>query len=439
MTDDRNPDGEQQPMHSDHDDKPRDDEPRDDKPRDDGPRDDGTVGAPHGDGSRSDETPDETPEGSDGTTRLLGLPGLLSSGPDGPGPVGSGPDVPGPGDLGPLDPETELSPEEEALRRLLKDVTQDIAPAPEALAHLRRAVPARRARRRQALVGVAAACLLLGTAVPSVFRAATTTTAADAGPSHSAGRHEAAGGPTGAQDGGDPDKGGKVEEKKPDASRSHKADEKKDKGSGSPKGTGGSAPDSTGPDPSDTMAATAPSCGRDQLDQASASTDGGDGTGTVYGWFRVVNVSGQTCAVDGGGRVDASPQGGADGTRIQVVDHTSGDPAVNLPDPGLAPGRVILTPGSAYQVKFAWIPASGGGTTGCQTTAEPPPSETGGTEGGDAGQESQTAAAVEEPATTTPASVLLSHTPEAGAPVAASVTIDGACAGTVYRTSVLAG
>ncbi|MFE1783614.1 hypothetical protein ACFW9F_13725 [Streptomyces sp. NPDC059506] len=436
MTDDRNPDGEQQPMHSDHDDKPLDDEPRDDEPRDDEPRDD----EPRDDEPRDDEPRDdksrgdETPEGTDGTTRLLGLPGLLGSGPD-----GSGPGAPGPGDLGPLDPETELSPEEEALRRLLKGVTQDIAPAPEALAHLRRAVPARRARRRQALVGVAAACLLLGTAAPSVFRAATTTTAADAGPSHSASRHEAAGGPTGAQDGGDPDKGGKVEEKKPDASRSHKADEKKDKGSGSPKGTGGSAPDSTGPDPSDTMAATAPSCGRDQLDQASASTDGGDGTDTVYGWFRVVNVSGQTCAVDGGGRVDASPQGGADGTRIQVVDHTSGDPAVNLPDPGLAPGRVILTPGSAYQVKFAWIPASGGGATGCQTTVEPPPSETGGTEGGDAGQEGQTAAAVEEPATTTPASVLLSHTPEAGAPVAASVTIDGACAGTVYRTSVLAG
>ena len=56
--------------------------------------------------------------------------------------------------MGTTGSEETLSPDEEALRRLMKAAVQGIEPTPDALHHLRRAVPARRAHRRQVLVGL---------------------------------------------------------------------------------------------------------------------------------------------------------------------------------------------------------------------------------------------------------------------------------------------
>ncbi|WP_344316009.1 DUF4232 domain-containing protein [Streptomyces javensis] len=330
---------------------------------------------------------------------------------------------------------------EEALRRLLHRAVDELEPSPESLDHLRRAVPARRARRRQALVGAAAALVLGCAAVPALVHVATTSDSSNDRPANAASSHrtpEASGGPHGEGS------GGKDADGPSDTVEEHKGDKGKDKEKDKPPkgeqaGSGGTAPD-----PTNTLNATSPTCSRAQLTSGGAGSLGAaDAEGRVYGSFRVVNTSDRACTVEGGGSVGASAQGGADASRILVVDHTAGDAAAGLPDPSIQPGTLILKPGQAYEVKFAWIPASGGGTSGCSTTGTPTPDpstdgaqdgpqddpstgDPGGTPGGGGGGEPQDA------------SVLVSHTPEAGDPAAASVSIGGACAGTIYRTGLLA-
>lgn len=62
--------------------------------------------------------------------------------------------------------------DEVALRRMLHGAVEHIEPGDGTLDLLQRAVPARRARRRQAAVGMAAAALLIGTAVPAFVHVA---------------------------------------------------------------------------------------------------------------------------------------------------------------------------------------------------------------------------------------------------------------------------
>ncbi|CAM5418148.1 hypothetical protein STANM309S_03678 [Streptomyces tanashiensis] len=62
--------------------------------------------------------------------------------------------------------------DELALRRLFQDAVGGMEPSLGSLEHLRRAVPARRARKRQAIVGAAAAAVLIGTAVPAFVHVA---------------------------------------------------------------------------------------------------------------------------------------------------------------------------------------------------------------------------------------------------------------------------
>ena len=103
--------------------------------------------------------------------------GTVNHGPlENPGPEESGvpgtagasdvPDPQGAADFGPDGP--GLGSDELALRRLLHQAVQEIEPVDGTLEHLRRAVPARRARKRQAVVGMAAAALFIGTAVPAL-------------------------------------------------------------------------------------------------------------------------------------------------------------------------------------------------------------------------------------------------------------------------------
>ncbi|MCM2577734.1 hypothetical protein [Streptomyces meridianus] len=314
--------------------------------------------------------------------------------------------------------------DEEMLRRLLHDAMEDVEPTPGSLEEIRRAVPVRRARRRQAMVGAAAGVLLVGTAVPALMHVA--RSGPDTGRSATAASSREAG--TGTEPSGGTDGTG-ADSVVPTAAP----------GEGSPAGAGekdgGTDPTAglagTGIDPEGTMAATSPTCTRAQLGQGGGTVGQPGQEGKVYGSFRVVNISGSDCTIDGRGSVTAVAQGAAESSGISVVDHTTGDAATGLPDPSANLDQLILKPGQAYVVKFAWVPA-GGGPGGCRIPdSSPTPSNS----SDSAPSEAPTGG--DEPESTPAGSILLSHTPQAGEPVEGSVTLQDACAGTVYRTGVL--
>ncbi|WKX71720.1 DUF4232 domain-containing protein [Streptomyces sp. XD-27] len=335
--------------------------------------------------------------------------------------------------------------DELALRRLLRGAVDDIDPSPDALDHLRRAVPARRTRRRQALVGAAAAVVFGGAAMPALVHVATTGNASDDRPANAASSERTPGVQGGAHgegsDGKETGKPSRPEDREKgdkgrhDKDKADKDEDPKDDSSG------------PGPNPSGTLSATSPVCTRAQLGDGGASAGAADANGHVYGSFRVVNVSSAACTVDGAGAVSPVAQGSADGTRIAVVDHTAGDAAAQLPDPSTTTNQLILQPGQAYEVKFAWIPAAGGGTTGCSSAGASPtpdPTPDGGTgappqEEPATGGETDTTGGTGDGGGQPDASVLLNYTPAIGAPATASTVLSSACAGTVYRTGLLAG
>ncbi|MDG4862885.1 hypothetical protein P8605_32580, partial [Streptomyces sp. T-3] len=163
---------------------------------------------------------------------------------------------------GPQDgPDTEgFAPDELALRRMLRGAVQEIEPSDNALDHLRHAVPARRARKRQAVVGMAAAALFIGTAVPALVHVTNSNGSSDANPSvagHGSEVPGVTGGEKGSGDGqqdtgnGDKGKGDKDGKGK---------DGKKDKGEEGQGETSGSGA-SGGVDPSGTEAPAATACG----------------------------------------------------------------------------------------------------------------------------------------------------------------------------------
>ncbi|MFC5145155.1 hypothetical protein [Streptomyces aureoversilis] len=329
--------------------------------------------------------------------------------------------------------------DEQALRQLLQGAVEDIEPAPDALEHIRRAVPARRTRRRHALVGAAAALILGGTALPAVVHVATTGDEVEERHANTASSQH-----TPEEPGAEPDRvgdgGGRPEEGE---ARNHdeKREQRKNEGSkGNEPKPAASSPAGNLPAPTNTFAAVSPICDRDQLGKGSGSVGPADRDGRVYGAFRVVNVSRAVCTVGGPGTVAASPRGSAESGRVSVVDHTPGDAATGLPDPTTEPSEVILQPGQAYEVKFAWIPTADGTRNSCAKNtggASPAPSAGGG--GASASPASGTAAAQQpsapdSPPPTPPPSIVLSHTPDVGEPAIADAKIDDACAGTVYRT-----
>ncbi|MFI9203965.1 hypothetical protein [Streptomyces sp. NPDC053048] len=334
--------------------------------------------------------------------------------------------------------------DEQALRRLLHGAVGDLEPSADALDHLRRAVPARRTRRRQAVVGAAAAVILGATALPLLIHVATADTTADERSTNAASSRQRthdqnAGGPRDAGGENGSTRGGTAG---PDArkDKDQGKDERgrKDGSTTGPTGSTGGTPPASAP----TLAASSPTCDRVQLGKGVGTVGAADKEGRVYGAFRVVNVSGTVCAVTGAGEVAAHAQGGAESSRVSVVDHTPGDAAVGLPDPSTEPSQVILQPGQAYEIQFAWIPAADGGPSGCArptkptTGPQPTPSAAPGTT--DTTTEAKPQAAQENTAPQPPpASVTLSHTPDSGEPKAADATIPDACAGTVYRTGPL--
>ncbi|MFE0444115.1 hypothetical protein ACFW6C_18940 [Streptomyces fungicidicus] len=331
-----------------------------------------------------------------------------------------------------------LDPDELGLRSLLRQAVREVEPSDGTLDYLRRAVPARRARKRQALVGAAAAALFLGTAVPALVHVSGVT-GSDANPSAVGHASQAQGG-TGSgkgPDGGESTAGsssGQVE----GTDKGHRKDEDED-GASSGSGTG----TTEGADPSSSTAAGTPSCTAAQLGPAIASSAAPDSTGAVYGSFRVTNVSTAGCTVEAVGLVGVTAQGAADATKVTAARHVAGDAAAGLPDPSLEAAQLELEPGAAYEVKFAWVPSgpcttpgdtTGGGTGG----PSPDPSPTGNpptTAGTSTGTDSGTTTQLVMDDGTVEGSVAVTYTASSGS---ATATVGNACAGTVYWTGLLA-
>lgn len=349
-----------------------------------------------------------------------------------------------PGDpTAPADPTTDLtggpvdeSPEEAALRDLLREAVRDLKPAPDALDHLRRAVPARRQHRRQALAGTAAAVLLVGTAVPALIHAADTAGRTSAAPATVASTHAAEPGEDGRTDiwGTTGDAG------RPDHPQDTSGPDS------SPPAAGSDDPSSLATSPGSTAPPDTPECSSGQLGQGSSNAGSLDAGERAYGWFRVANVSGSTCTVPAGpATVQLYPVGHADLSQISVVNHTADDPASELPaDPAGTP--LVLAPGEHYEVDFVWVPADTG-PGGCPQPSSPPatptptdtPTNTGAPDAGGTSAGNPMAANDVPSGTPTgqPGDLSLRHTPAAGAPVVFGPTLQGACAGTIYTTTPL--
>ncbi|MFC7914260.1 hypothetical protein [Streptomyces sp. NPDC057386] len=348
--------------------------------------------------------------------------------------------------------------DELALRRMLHQAVQGIEPRDGTLEHLKRAVPARRARKRQAAVGMAAAALFIGTAVPALVHVSTAT-GSDANPSIAGNSSEAQGGTgTNIPDGRETTAGSGSA-----AAPGQGKDGGKDADQGKGSGAGGAA------DPAATSGAGGvPECTADQLGGATAESSGPDASGIVHGTFHIVNVSAADCTVTGPGTVTPLAAGAADPARITLAEHTAGDAVSGLPDPAMSMSRLVLAPGAGYDVRFAWVPSetcptdssgtagtggtagsggdggatAGGGDSGGSSTPStdpsPSPDASGdGSAGVSAGTASGTTPQLVADGGTAEGSVVVSYTPVTGSPTA-STTVSDACAGTVYRTGLLA-
>ncbi|MEV7438816.1 hypothetical protein ACIQKE_30000 [Streptomyces griseoviridis] len=335
-----------------------------------------------------------------------------------------------------------LGSDELALRRMLHEAVRTVEPADGTLDHLRRAVPARRTRKRHAAIGMAAAALFVGTAVPALLHVSGVTDS-DVDPSVAGQASRTPGEQDRGKDkDGEGRKGGADSEKaESGGDQGDKAGDKgKDTGTGKG-GTGGTGSGTAG-------TASAAQCTADQLGSATQNTEAPDSVGTVYGTFRVYNVSATTCTVSGAGTVSTLAQGAADGAKVTTARHTAGDAAAGLPDPAGEVTFVSLKPGDAYAVRFAWVPSetcpttggSGGTDTG-GSSPEPTPSEgAGGGPGTTAGGTDSSGLSGQflTEDGTADGSVVVSHTAPTGSPTV-SVTVGNACAGTVYYTGLLTG
>nr|WSY53000.1 hypothetical protein OG999_24690 [Streptomyces sp. NBC_00886] len=356
--------------------------------------------------------------------------------PDGERPDGRNPDGRNPDGRNPDGDNPEgFDPDELALRRLLHQAVQEVEPRDGTLDHLRKAVPARRARKRQALVGMAAAALFFGTAIPALVHVSNST-GSGVDPSIAGNSSQAQGGTSSGKnpDGGSSTSGGSSGQTSGQNPGGHK-----NNGTGKTPGSG-----TVSANPSASAGTAAPVCTADQLGSTSSTVDAADSVGTVYGTFSVTNVSTTSCTVGGAGTVGTAAQGAADSSKINVVQHSAGDAAAGLPDPSTEASRLVLPPGSAYLIKFAWVPSetcptSGGstGTTGGPTPSPTPTEDASSISGSTTGDTGTSTQMLPEDGTLD-GSVQVSHTTEAGSPTV-TATVPNACAGTVYRTGLLAG
>ncbi|MGW3206138.1 hypothetical protein [Streptomyces sp. NPDC001135] len=348
-------------------------------------------------------------------------------------------------------PEAEsdgLGADELALRRMLHSAVDDIEPRVGTLDHLRRAVPARRARKRHAAVGMAAAALFIGTAIPALVHVShssdTDYDTAMAGQST-----QAQGGSGHSKDEGGGDKGSQTGTGSASAQpgrESGKPGEKGKPGGGTTGSTGGANPSAT------LTAGGLPPCSAAQLGSATGTADVPNSAGVVYGTFRVVNTSSAPCTVAGAGTITPTAVGAADQAKIGTARHTAGDAATELPDPSLEVTGLLLQPGAAYEEKFAFVPSetcpttggdnttTTGGSDSGQPSPDPTPTQDANASGGsaDSGGAGGTTTQLTTEDGTADGSVQITHTAQGGSPTA-TATVTGQCAGTVIYTGVLAG
>ncbi|MFG3284141.1 hypothetical protein [Streptomyces sp. NPDC048111] len=329
--------------------------------------------------------------------------------------------------------------DERALRALLHGAVGELTPSEGALEHLRAAVPARRARKRQAVVGSVAAALLVATAVPAFLHVANTSGSAGDQPAVAGHGERTHGTPGTASD--------TVEGTDESGRPAHPGNAPGTPGAKGPvptpskDATGGTAGGATGPG-SGPVKADSPACEPGELSVKSAKVGKPDATGKVYGAFRIVNASAKRCAIGGVGRFNVRAQGAADPAKITVVEHAAGDPAPGLPDPSQDTAHLVLAPAGAYEVRFAWVPSD---TCPKATPTPDPTPSTGGsgsnsgivapTTGGGAGP-NQPVTDAGPPADTANGTIAVTHVAEPGAP-SAEAKIPNACAGTIYKTGVL--
>ncbi|MFF0014600.1 hypothetical protein [Streptomyces sp. NPDC005374] len=326
----------------------------------------------------------------------------------------------------------EFDSDELALRRLLQQAVQEMEPRDGTLDHLRKAVPARRARKRQAVVGMAAAALFFGTAIPAVVHVSSTNTSANTSNAGHTSQMQGGAGQGKETEGGESTSGGSSGRTE-DKGKGETKGEGKGRTAGATSGTGGSA------DPSASTAASAPVCTAAQLGTPTTTTGVPDSAGAVYGTFHVTNGSTAVCTVTGPGTVTATAQGAADAGKITAVRHVSGDVASGLPDPAQEVSQLLLQPGSSYDVKFAWVPSGTCPTSDPSTDPSPDPTtspDTSSSEGSSTGGDTGTSTQLVTEDGTTDGSVLVTNTAEGGGPTVSTVVSD-ACAGTVYSTGVL--
>jgi hypothetical protein len=354
------------------------------------------------------------------------------------------------------------SGEEAELRYLLRGAVEGLEPSEGALERLRYAVPLRRTRRRQALIGAAVATVLAGTAIPATVHL--TGTASEV-PDHSAmaghgEHHGATGGSSSA-----PHQNGQGTRPRSSPSTGQGGDTAAAAGQGAAPHTSGSPSGGSSAGPADggaTAGATAgtgglgmsplppaaapgvPGCSAAQLGVAGAARSP-EADGTVYGSFKVTNVSAKGCTVTGPDTVTAATVTGPPpgrGPAVAVVGHAAGDPAKGLPDPSAETPLLLLQPNDAYEVRFAFVPS--GGSCPAQSPdpqARAPQNAPGTLSARTGGEAAEAGGSTTQTGATPPAQtgVAVSHTPrtpQADAP-ATETTVQAACPGTVYRTGVI--
>lgn len=351
----------------------------------------------------------------------------------------------------PADGGAPLPGEENHLRELLRGSVDGLEPSADALERLRHAVPARRRRRRRAVAAAGGAALIaVGTpvmlhAVPGGGSSARTM---------ETGHGQEAGGTSGVEETGD-------------GPGTHDSGGTGVGPGGSPGATAAPEPtpedtaeaETSAPEDSETLAGTPPDCTRDQLGDAAAEVAEPDERGHVYGSVRVFNVSADSCQITGTGELAVVPLGDAPADGVQVVTRTGGDRATGLPLPDAWAEKLMLLPGQAYEVRFAWVPGEGVTNGGCPVDPAPTSSaspDVGGTTAGTADEQTDAADAetggggdtagsggaggpeeTPKPDAPAPDGTALRYTPAAGTPEAARLELAGACTGTVYRTGAL--
>ncbi|WP_042383112.1 hypothetical protein [Streptacidiphilus melanogenes] len=348
-----------------------------------------------------------------------------------------------------------------ALRERLHQAVGEVRPAPDSLNRLRRAVPQRRTLRRRAYGGaaVAASLALFGlTALHSLGPEGATS--ADTGPAGQLlpGAHPSATGDGVGWTASGPAFPGGVAGGSANEARGHRP--------GTvlvPLPSGGVTSIAASQTHATASAALA-ACTRSQLGKGAAGVAPADASGIVYGSFAVSNVSSTPCKISSSGDIDVLSPVGTQTSRFSVVPHTAGDPAVALPAADPAHPPVELGPGQTYVVDFAYVPAACASNSSLGPTGAPSPSSsapgtassgaTGGTattaadgsSGGAAGSPSASpgtpggtgaSGGTSDTASPDAPSVQVASVPAAGGKAAATTTLQGACAGTIYRTDPL--